>query len=483
MYLHRDRVGTYAAKGAIQPLDDHLDAAGIKTSIYRPAALREVTIDGRIYGIPEFYDTRNILMSGEVLKNAGLTAADLGTTDWNKLHTNAAKLYKAGGGKISRIGFDPKLPEFLPLWAKANGAELINADGSPNLADPRVIEALTYALNLIGEQGGWSKFKAFRDTWDLFGAGNEFKKEQAGAFPWEGWYVNVLVQATPKLELDSVPFTDRQGKPISFSSGSAWCLPKGAKNPAAALNWMKVVTATDTWLKAGAARQATVEENDSIFTGLWTSNPTADAQVRAKFVKPGQTGFDKAIQNYYASNEYASSIAPSKAGSEIKTAWTDAVNRALSGQQKSDAAMKQAQSEAAKAAGGDDRGAGPGNDPQQGGAGLGILPHPLLSTGYDAPRGGRRAVPTAPQRQPGAAHAMQMFDQAYTMFFGAQENSTYSNDAALFYVIYLFRQAFGFLHMGYASALAWLLFVMIMLIAAVQVRVSRRFVHYEGERD
>jgi multiple sugar transport system substrate-binding protein len=349
VYLDRDRVGTYAAKGAIQPLDDHLDAAGIKPSMYRPTAVHEVTIDGKLYGIPEFYDTRNILMSGKALQEAGLAAADLGTTDWDKLHTNAAKLYKAGGGKISRIGFDPKLPEFLPLWAKANGAELINVDGSPNLTDPRVIEALTYALDLIGEQGGWSKFKAFRDTWDLFGAGNEFKKGQAGAFPWEGWYVNVLVQATPKLELDSVPFTDRQGKPISFSGGSAWCLPKGAKNPAAALNWMKVMTATDTWLKAGAARQATVAKNNSIFTGLWTANPTADAQVRAKYVKPGQTGFDKAIQNYYASNEYALNIGPSKAGSEIRTAWTDAVNRALSGQQKPDVAMKQAQSEAATA--------------------------------------------------------------------------------------------------------------------------------------
>jgi multiple sugar transport system substrate-binding protein len=349
VYLNRDVVGSYAAKGAIQPLDDHLDAAGIKTSLYRPAALREVTVDGKVYGIPEFYDTRNILMSGAALRSAGLTAADLGTTDWDKLHTNAAKLYKASGGKISRIGFDPKLPEFLPLWAKANGAELVNPDGSPNLEDPKVIEALTFALSLIGEQGGWSKFKAFRDTWDLFGAKNEFKKDQAGAFPWEGWYVNVLVQSTPKLDLDSVPFTDRQGKPISFSNGSAWCLPKGAKNPAAAVNWMKVLTSTDTWLKAAAARQATVEKNKSIFTGLWTSNPTADAQVRAKYVKPGQTGFDKAIQNYYASNEYAFSIAPSKAGNEIKTAWTDAVNRALSGQQKPDAAMKQAQSEAAKA--------------------------------------------------------------------------------------------------------------------------------------
>jgi multiple sugar transport system permease protein len=79
-------------------------------------------------------------------------------------------------------------------------------------------------------------------------------------------------------------------------------------------------------------------------------------------------------------------------------------------------------------------------------------------------------------------NSLQMFDQAYTMFFGGQQNSTYANDAALFYVIYLFQQAFGVLHMGYASALAWLLFGLIILITAIQVRLSKRFVYYEGER-
>jgi len=79
-------------------------------------------------------------------------------------------------------------------------------------------------------------------------------------------------------------------------------------------------------------------------------------------------------------------------------------------------------------------------------------------------------------------HALQMFDQAYTMFFGAQQNSTYANDAALFYVVYLFQQAFGVLRMGYASALAWLLFAIIVAITSIQVRLSNRFVYYEGGR-
>ncbi|KAB8185772.1 ABC transporter permease subunit [Nonomuraea phyllanthi] len=76
-------------------------------------------------------------------------------------------------------------------------------------------------------------------------------------------------------------------------------------------------------------------------------------------------------------------------------------------------------------------------------------------------------------------NALQSFTEAYTAFFGSG-NTTYSNDAALFYAIYLFQQAFEFLHMGYASALAWLLFIVIMAITGVQMLVTRRFVHYEG---
>ena len=72
------------------------------------------------------------------------------------------------------------------------------------------------------------------------------------------------------------------------------------------------------------------------------------------------------------------------------------------------------------------------------------------------------------------------FTKAYTAFFGAG-TKTNQTEAALFYAVYLFRQAFEFFHFGYASALAWLLFVVIMMITAVQVRVSRRFVFYQGE--
>ncbi|MEU4400256.1 carbohydrate ABC transporter permease [Micromonospora orduensis] len=78
--------------------------------------------------------------------------------------------------------------------------------------------------------------------------------------------------------------------------------------------------------------------------------------------------------------------------------------------------------------------------------------------------------------------SLQMFTEVYTMYFGNRETqNTFNSDAASFYVIHLFQEAFQFLHMGFASAMAWLLFAIILVITLVQVKLSNRFVYYEGE--
>jgi multiple sugar transport system permease protein len=75
--------------------------------------------------------------------------------------------------------------------------------------------------------------------------------------------------------------------------------------------------------------------------------------------------------------------------------------------------------------------------------------------------------------------ALQLFSEVYTMFFG-RETSAAGGESALFFVIYLFRNAFEFGLMGYAAAMAWLLFGVILLVTLVQLRWSRGWVHYEG---
>ena len=54
-------------------------------------------------------------------------------------------------------------------------------------------------------------------------------------------------------------------------------------------------------------------------------------------------------------------------------------------------------------------------------------------------------------------------------------------DATLFYVLCMFRQAFQFFNMDYASALAWVLFLIVLTLTLLIVRSSGRWVYYAGE--
>ncbi len=74
--------------------------------------------------------------------------------------------------------------------------------------------------------------------------------------------------------------------------------------------------------------------------------------------------------------------------------------------------------------------------------------------------------------------ALQVFDQAYLLFW--RDNTNASTDASLFYGIYLFQQAFRQFNFGFAAAMAWLLFLIILIITLVQVRMSNRLVYYES---
>lgn len=74
----------------------------------------------------------------------------------------------------------------------------------------------------------------------------------------------------------------------------------------------------------------------------------------------------------------------------------------------------------------------------------------------------------------GTINSFQVFTAAYIMTNGGPVNST------LFYVLYLFNQAFSYFHMGVAAAMAWLLFLLVAAVAFLQFRVIGRRVYYEG---
>lgn len=70
--------------------------------------------------------------------------------------------------------------------------------------------------------------------------------------------------------------------------------------------------------------------------------------------------------------------------------------------------------------------------------------------------------------------SFQIFTQARVMTNGGPDNAT------LFYVLNLYRQAFEFQNMGYASAMAWILLLLLLGLTLLIFRASRNWVYYEG---
>ncbi len=69
----------------------------------------------------------------------------------------------------------------------------------------------------------------------------------------------------------------------------------------------------------------------------------------------------------------------------------------------------------------------------------------------------------------------QVFTSAYIATGGGPENST------LFYVLHLYNNAFSYFKMGYASSLAWILFLILLLLTILQFKLGQYWIYYEVE--
>ena len=347
VHMGRGDIGTYAARGALVPLGSCFRNENIDRKAYRQAALAEVTYKGQLYGAPEFSIQITIIVNNDAARKAGVNVADIQTTNWKKHNQANKKLLQIPNGRLTRIGFDPKIPEFFPLWVKWFGKDLISKDGlKAQLNTRESVAALAYTVGLINDHGGWNRFKAFRDTWDFFGRNNQVAADQVGAWPMESFYYNVLAEGAP-VNITAKYFTNRRGGPITMISGNGWAIPRGAKNPGLACKFMKAMTSVDAWMKVGKDRFDLRKRQGRAYTGLYTANTVADVKLYEDiYQKVGNPDFDNAVSLLVRAPRYAFSIPLSPASAEFKQAWTDAVTRVLEGRQTPKASLDRAQREA-----------------------------------------------------------------------------------------------------------------------------------------
>lgn len=345
--IPRNEIGTYIARGVLTPLDECIAQEGVDMSVFYEGALTQVTVEGTHYAFPEFLNTRVWILNNAAFEEAGLDPATVDLSDWNALADVNEQLTETEGGRLSRIGLDVKLPEFLPLWAWANGAPMISEDGlTAQLDSPGVIEALEITVPFHEPAGGRTAFLDFRDTWDFFGADNQYAADQLGGMPMEQWYLNVLAGNSPDAEITVRPFETPDGQPISWADGNAWAIPAAAQNPQAACAFAATMTEADTWIAAAESRAETRAEEGAPNTGVYTGNQAADDVIFSEIVDLSDMPmYEEAVQVVVDNQVNAFGLPPSPAAASFQSAWQDAVNEVLTGADPA-TAMATAQQEA-----------------------------------------------------------------------------------------------------------------------------------------
>jgi multiple sugar transport system permease protein len=82
----------------------------------------------------------------------------------------------------------------------------------------------------------------------------------------------------------------------------------------------------------------------------------------------------------------------------------------------------------------------------------------------------------------GIIGSFQVFTIVYLIYTPTGTGSSGPEDSALMYMVFLYRNAFQYFNVGYAAALSWLLFLVIVGLTLVMFRLQRRWVYYEAER-
>jgi multiple sugar transport system substrate-binding protein len=230
-------VGAWASKGILAPLDD----LGLDTTDFVPAALAQVTYDGKLYSVPIAVHDYQLIYNKKLLADAGVeppkTMDDLAAAIKATTKVDAS-------GNITQIGLGSAyLPLTMEMFGNAFGGDW-NAGGKPTPNDPNTIKGVNfYVDNVITPYGAGAvnKFIAgygpYMSPQDPFATGKmamvidgEWRSASLGAVKGLDWGVTAIPAASPTSptrpssrfrRCSSPPTPSTKRKPPSSSSTSS----------------------------------------------------------------------------------------------------------------------------------------------------------------------------------------------------------------------------------------------------------------------
>lgn len=228
-------LGAMAANGALCPLDDWFQAAGMRSEDFTPGALTQCRFRGKLYAIPYLLDCMVLLYNKKRVKEPPKTLEEL-----EELCKRLTK--RDSTGRLTQIGLRP--PEAVQLLG-ATGAQFWDPKTETITADdPRNAEGLAWYKRLMDAQGGNEAVQAFSAGFaEDMGANNPFYRGLA-AMEFSGqWNSHWVYKYTPGEEIGVAPLPYPANRPelagTAWLGGNLFCLPREGKNNARAWEFLK----------------------------------------------------------------------------------------------------------------------------------------------------------------------------------------------------------------------------------------------------
>jgi multiple sugar transport system substrate-binding protein len=351
--VDRSQTGSWAARGAIDPLDDLISRDQFDPSQFYPVTVQQVTYNGQVYGVPQFVNLDLIFMNLDAFAEAGIDPASVDPSDWQLLQDLGAQLHQMEGNQLIRTGFDTKMQDGrLWLWSWANGTTLISEDGSTaNFTDPQVIETLTWGKETVDRQGGEQARAAFSQAQNFFSAQNPVLIGQIAMTVFEQWLMGVM-KVDPDANFRTLlPRMRNSAETLTDATGAAFAIPRGVEAAArdAAWEFIKGMTSSTAWIAGEQATAAQNEAEGAPYHPTITGNIAADQEAWNTIYQGISAGYDETVRLLPEALQVARVRYSGPVAATIQELMTAAVNDALQGAKTPEEALTQLQEQAQQA--------------------------------------------------------------------------------------------------------------------------------------
>ena len=122
MFWDRYRTALYAPKGVLHPINDYMKRDGIKEEEFYSEAIKELTNDGNLYGLPLTVDNRSLFYNKTMFEEKGIKPP----TTWEEMREAAKKLTVWNGDKMEVSGLSLSDVGLFNMWIQQAGGQMLN---------------------------------------------------------------------------------------------------------------------------------------------------------------------------------------------------------------------------------------------------------------------------------------------------------------------------------------------------------------------